>query len=96
MKITRPTKEDIESLYEVAKILDDLPLFFLEYEDSEQWRTVLGKLIDATKNASLFRIAICMETLVDPKRELLDQNADTLELHPKIVNALAVARDTDG
>ncbi|MNF01024.1 hypothetical protein D3C80_1999510 [compost metagenome] len=45
---------------------------------------MLEKLIDIAQQGSMFRVTFGMEVVLDPRNELLDPNADTLELHPAL------------
>lgn len=52
-------------------------------------RRVCEYLINLSRSASLFRVVMGMAVLLDPRNELLDPDADTLEAHPRIKAALS-------
>lgn len=52
-------------------------------------RRVCEYLINLGRSASLFRVVMGMAVLLDPRNELLDPDADTLEAHPRIKAALS-------
>ncbi|MCY1450176.1 hypothetical protein D9M71_669610 [compost metagenome] len=43
---------------------------------------MLAKLIEVAQQGSMFRVTWGMTAVLDPRNELLDPTADTLELHP--------------
>jgi hypothetical protein len=104
MKMARASEADIEAAFKVCRILDELDkrympsdddseeLEFFDREDAEQCQKVVGMLLDATRHTSLFRVVFGMAVVLDPQNELLDPDADTIEMHPKIV-AVLEARD---
>lgn len=99
MKMARASRQDIEAALEVTRILSDLEnrympgdgeeLEFFDRDDAEQCKRALGMLLDAAAHGSLFRVTFGMTVVLDPRNELLDPNADTLEKHPKTLAALA-------
>jgi hypothetical protein len=48
----------------------------------------MQKILEAARKGSLFRVVFGMAVVLDPRNELLDPDADTIERHPKIVEAL--------
>jgi hypothetical protein len=100
MKMARASEADIEAALKVCRILDALDkrympsdddseeLEFFDRDDAEQCQKVIGMLLDATSRASLFRVVFGMAVVLDPRNELLDPDADTIERHPKIIEAL--------
>jgi hypothetical protein len=100
MKMARASDEDIEAALKVSRILEDLDrrympsdgdseeLEFFDRDDAEQCQKIVGMLLDATRYTSLFRVVFGMAVVLDPRNELLDPDADTIEMHPKIVAAL--------
>lgn len=102
MKMARASEADITAALEVCRILEDLDkgympstddseeLEFFDRDDSEQCRKIVGMLLDAIDQASLFRVVFGMSVALDPRNGLLDPDADTLEKHPRIVEALAL------
>jgi hypothetical protein len=103
MKMARASEADIEAALKVTQILDDLDkrympseddgeeLEFFDRHDAEQCQKVVGMLLDVTRHTSLLRVVFGMAVVLDPRNELLDPDADTLEKHPKIVAALEAA-----
>lgn len=51
--------------------------------DEEHCRRALDYLLQLARRASLSRVVFGMSVLLDPRNELVDPEADTLELHPK-------------
>ncbi|WP_019919084.1 hypothetical protein [Methyloversatilis discipulorum] len=58
-------------------------------DDPEHCRRVCEYLINLGRSASLFRVVMGMAVVLDPRNELLDPDADTLEAHPRIRAALS-------
>lgn len=58
-------------------------------DDHEDCRRVCEYLIQLGSGASMFRVVMGMATVLDPRNELLDPDADTLEAHPRIQAALS-------
>lgn len=58
-------------------------------DDHEHCRRVCEYLINLGRSASLFRVVMGMAVVLDPRNELLDPDADTLEAHPRIQAALS-------
>jgi len=56
---------------------------WLDYDDTEQMASIIQALIAITRKGSIFRVTFGMAVLCDPANELLDPDADTLEIHPK-------------
>lgn len=115
MKMARASEADMECALEVSRILEDLEKGYMpsadedegiewfDQDNGEQCKRALGKLLEASRRGSIFRVTFGMTVLLDPRNELMDPDADTLEKHPKIIAALAappqpVAADgvTDG
>ncbi|SDR37033.1 hypothetical protein SAMN05443245_5176 [Paraburkholderia fungorum] len=105
MKMARASDADIEAALTVCRILEDLDkrympsnddsedLEFFDRDDAEQCQKVVGMLLDATSQTSLFRVVFGMSVVLDPRNELLDPDADTIEIHPKIAKALEAMKD---
>lgn len=96
MKMARASQADIDAALEVTRILEDLlrghmpasgeddDFQWFHRDDPDECRVVLGKLLDAADKGSLFRVVFGMLVVLDPRNELLDPDADTIEKHPKI------------
>ncbi|WP_258171895.1 hypothetical protein [Burkholderia contaminans] len=61
-------------------------------DDAKQCQRALAAILDAASTGNLFRVTFGMTVVLDPRNELLDPAADTLELHPKLVAARDSAR----
>lgn len=61
-------------------------------DDHEHCRRVCEYLINLGRSASLFRVVMGMAVVLDPRNELLDPDADTLEVHPRIQAALSAIK----
>lgn len=105
MKMARASEADIEAAFKVCQILDQLDkrympsdddredTEFFDRDDAEQCQKVVGMLLDATRHTSLFRVVLGMSVVLDPRNELLDPDTDTIEMHPKIVEALEAMKE---
>jgi hypothetical protein len=104
MKMARASEADIDAALKVCQILDELDkrympsddeseeLEFFDRNDAEQCQKIVGMLLDATRHTSLFRVVFGMGVVLDPANELLDPDADTIEVHPKIEAAMKDAK----
>ncbi|WP_069357846.1 hypothetical protein [Burkholderia cenocepacia] len=102
MKMARASQADLEAASDVTRIVDELEkgympssdetedLEFFDRDDPEQCQRALGLILDVAAKGSLFRVTFGMCVVLDPRNELLDPDADTIEKHPKIVEALKV------
>lgn len=63
-----------------------------DIENTEQCQRVLRHLIELAGQASLSRVTFGMLVILDPRNELVDPEADTLELHPKHAAAAAMLK----
>lgn len=108
MKMARASKADLDAANEVARLLGDLErrcmpdadpdhpseeTEWFDRDDAKQCQRALGMLLDAASKGSLFRVTFGMLVVLDPRNELLDPDADTLEKHPKTLAALAAAAE---
>ncbi|AVQ84253.1 hypothetical protein [Variovorax sp. PMC12] len=103
MKMARASDADIDAALAVSRILEDLEKRYMpeapgeerqgiewfDRDDAEQCQRALGILLDAAAKGSIFRVTFGMAVVLDPRNELLDPAADTLEKHPKTMAALA-------
>lgn len=112
MKMARASQADLDAASEVTSMLGDLEkgymptprgetsldTEFFDRDDAKDCKRALGMLLDAAAKGSLFRVTFGMLVVCDPRNELLDPDADTIEKHPKIVAALAAhtPREPDG
>jgi hypothetical protein len=100
MKMARASEADVDAALEVTRILDDLlkrympssgsdeGIVWFDQDDPDQCQIALGRLLDAARKGSMFRVVFGMAVLLDPRNELLDPDADMLARHPKIVRAM--------
>ncbi|WP_186269982.1 hypothetical protein [Burkholderia gladioli] len=115
MKMARASEADVTAALEVTRIIGDIEkgympvldsdedetddVTFFDRDDPAQCQRVLGAILDAADKGRIFRVVFGMTVVLDPRNELLDPDADTIEKHPKIVEALAAldaARDGGG
>ncbi len=103
MKIARATKQDLESAVRVTSILESLEQGYMpdclsesdeeinwfDEDDAPSCQKALKALLEASRKGSLGRVSFGMLALLDPRNELTDPGADTLEAHPKINQAIA-------
>jgi hypothetical protein len=102
MLLARATAADVEAGLRVTRILEDLEkrqfpdpdltsenTEWFDDDDADQCQRVVRMLLAAVQGVNLFRVTFGMGVVLDPRNELLDPDADTLEKHPKIVAALA-------
>ncbi|WP_264840966.1 hypothetical protein [Burkholderia cenocepacia] len=100
MKMARASKADLDAALDVSNIIEQLEQGYMpstdesdelerfDSDDREQCKRALSAILDAAEKGSLFRVTFGMTVVLDPRNELLDPAADTLELHPKLVAAL--------
>lgn len=65
-----------------------------DIDNPEQCRRIAEYLFALGRKASLFRVAIGMQALLDPDTGLIDPNKSYLDVHPKIAEALAAQGGT--
>lgn len=93
-------KADRDAAMTVATVMDSIEKGFMpadmdsdedffDIEDPIQCYAAMKFMLEATKNASLFRVAFGMDTILNPKNEVIDPDADHLCMHPKWVRALS-------
>lgn len=99
MKMARASKADLDAALDVSNIIEQLENGYMpstdesdelerfDSDDREQCKRALAAILDAAEKGSLFRVTFGMTVVLDPRNELLDPAADTLELHPKLVAA---------
>lgn len=100
MKMAKASQADLDATLKVTQIITELEKGFMpagedgEYaehfyrNDEELCRTALNAILDEADKGSMFRVAFGMLVLLDPRNELVDPDADTLEAHPKVNAAL--------
>lgn len=110
MKMARASNADLDAALAVSRILEDLEKRYMpevpgeekegiewfDRDDAAQCQRALGVLLDAAAKGSIFRVTFGMAVVLDPRNELLDPAADTLEKHPKTMAALAAMDAAQG
>lgn len=95
--MAKASEDDINLSMEIAQIVEDLEKgirpalvfgdddegFWLDMDSTADLRAVVEKLIEIARRGSIFRVVFGMAVLLDPRNELVDPDADTLEVHPK-------------
>lgn len=66
---------------------DDHPTFF-DPDDEDHRAALIESLLLCEKSGSLFRVTFGMQVLLDPRNEIVDPDADTLEAHPRFKLAM--------
>ena len=117
MKMAKASTADIEMAMELSRFVEDLvdgmcpkqacadpasdDIEWLEDDPDEQHIRIISALQGIARKGSIFRVTFGMSVLIDPRNELIDHEADTLEPHPKIgiladqVEALQLALETE-
>lgn len=99
MKMAKASTADIEMALELSLFVEDLmdgtcpkqacadpesdDIEWLEDDPDEQHVKIIAALTDIARKGSIFRVTFGMSVLIDPRNELIDPTADTLEPHPK-------------
>lgn len=99
MRMAKASQQDIDAALELSKAFQTIGYGYdpcvedgerISRDDPATCQRVLDHLIEINDRGSLFRVAFGMQVLLDPRNELVDPNAHTLEFHPRIA-ALACA-----
>lgn len=61
---------------------------YVSYEVNYFIRQAFKRLIDLARSGNTGRALLNLETLIDPQNEIIDQESETLEEHPKIKQAM--------
>lgn len=103
MKMAKASEADLKAALEVCSILhglerghmpaqdDDDDYEPFDIDDREQCQRALKALLDAVDRGSISRVILGMAVVLDPKNKIVDPDAETLELHPEIAQALEAA-----
>lgn len=103
MKMARASETDLKVALDVSRIIEDLECGYLppESEDADQdyfnednaehCQRAIKAILRAAERGSIFRVTFGMAVILDPRNEILNPNADTLDLHPRIAAALVDA-----
>jgi hypothetical protein len=70
---------------QIANELDD---DFFDIEDGEACKKVINALLAIVDKGSIGRVTWGMSIICDSENELIDPNAETIEIHPKIQRIL--------
>lgn len=106
MKMAKASTADIEMALELSRFVEDLvdgicPKQAMEKPESEgtEWLEddpddqhikIIAALTAIARKGSIFRVTFGMSVLLDPRNELVDPDAETLEPHPKFNRAAAI------
>lgn len=99
MKMAKANEHDLTAALDISSAIESLHNGHLPdamsntddieyYDERKHAAAVIEHLLKITENASLFRVSFGMTVLLDPRNELVDPDADTLEVHPKYQKAL--------
>ncbi|KVF22902.1 hypothetical protein WJ06_10105 [Burkholderia cepacia] len=97
--MARASKADLNAALDVSNVIEQLEKGWMPYaddsdklerfdrDDANLCQRAIAAILDAASTGNLFRVTFGMTVVLDPRNELLDPAADTLELHPKLVAA---------
>lgn len=100
MKMAKASEEDIGMTLELLRSLEDLEKGYLpsglsgdeelpaRYYEEEDGDHVVQHLLSILRKGSAFRVAFGMAVMLDPRNEVVDPDADCLEMHPKFADAM--------
>ncbi|MFJ3685553.1 hypothetical protein [Pseudomonas sp. NPDC090208] len=104
MLVAKASEEDLRSVDQVVYTLEAIGYGRLpdelcveevgeafDVEDRAQCQRVMRHLLAVTSTGSVGRAATGLHTVFDPRNEVLALDSDVLELHPRLVQALAAA-----
>lgn len=104
MKMAKASKDDMVVALRLCSALEAIETGFLprelgedecfDYHNDVDCGRVLRHILDMMQHGSIGRVILGMHVLIHPETELVDPNADTLKLHPKLVAALAATQAT--
>jgi hypothetical protein len=98
--MAKATEADLDAALKITQIITDLEKRCMpsseegefaghfDRNDPEQCMTALHAILNAAYKGNLFRVTFGMVVVIDPRNELVDPDADTLEVHPKVKAAL--------
>lgn len=101
MKMAKASQADIDMALTLSTFLDSIDkgyvpdaasidsekIEWLNEDDGEQCSRIVRELKTIIGHGSFFRVAFGLAVLLDPANELVDPDADTIEHHPKRVQA---------
>lgn len=83
---------NLEQGYLPEPIATDLNEDCFDIDDSNICQKIVKALLDVTEKGSIWRVIHGMTCVCDPANDLIDPNADTLEIHPRF-KAIKSERD---
>jgi len=107
VRMAKASTQDIDAAYELARLLEDIQRgYFPADGDDESNKTfdedkfddlsaLHERLQRISGKGSLFRVVGGLDTLLNPKNNIVDPDEDCLTLHPLLKAALANARPAD-
>ena len=103
MKMAKASEADLQMAMDLSNALESLERcrYFpqamagpdaddgerFDEDDAEDCKRALGYLLGLSARASLSRVVFGMAIVCDPRNEVVDPDADTLEAHPKVAAA---------
>lgn len=104
MKMAKANRADMDAALDICGALESLaqgclPNGMTDQDDETSERydyrkhaaEVVEHLLEIASKGSLFRVCFGMTVVLDPRNEVVDPAADTLEIHPKHEQALVRA-----
>lgn len=95
MKMAKASERDIEMALELSRTIEELMKGYFpagaddddqgvfDPSDGRDCHKAIDLLFEIACKGSLFRVVFGMAVVIDPKNEVVDPDADCLELHPK-------------
>ena len=103
MKMAKASEADLSMAMDLANALESLGRYryfpqamgapgaddgeSFDEDDAEDCKRALGNLLGLVARGSLFRVVFGMAVVCDPRNEVVDPDADTLEVHSKVAAA---------
>lgn len=97
MKMAKASQADLEMALDVCNVLESLERGYLpdaltdpndeigeRYDERMHAAKVVEHLLKIVSKGSMFRVCFGMTVVLDPRNEVVDPDADTLEIHPKV------------
>lgn len=98
MKMAKASERDIDMALELSRTIEDLmkgyfpddgdDALMFDPQDPYDCIKAIDLLFEIACRGSLFRVVFGMAVVLDPRNEVVDPDADHLELHPKHKKAL--------
>lgn len=108
IKIAKASDDDIKQVYKLFSVLDQINEGYYPYigdvdtsemendnfdEDNPEHLKRMYELLTEINPTSILRVVGCISALLDKDNNIVDQNSGTLELHPRIVEALELQEE---